>query len=77
MPSISRVLGLAELPTPSTNCKAFNRLDMAVWRVILTLSATVLPTAGVVGIDASEFDRSHASLRQAGPVQQHQMIANL
>jgi len=34
---------------------------MAVWRVILTLSATLLPTSGVVGVDASGFDRSHAS----------------
>ena len=61
MPRIRRVLGLAELPTPSTLCKAFNRLDMAVWRSILTLSATLLPTSGVVGVDASGFDRSHAS----------------
>ena len=61
MPRIRRVLGLAELPTASTLCKAFNRLDMAVWRVILTLSTTLLPTSGVVGIDASGFDRSHAS----------------
>jgi len=61
MPRIRRVLGLAELPTPSTLCKAFNRLDMAVWRVILTLSATLLPTSGIVGVDASGFDRSHAS----------------
>ncbi|MDB2294409.1 transposase, partial [Halorubrum ezzemoulense] len=38
MPRIRRVLGLTELPTASTLCKAFNRLDMAVWRVILTLS---------------------------------------
>jgi len=43
MPRIRCALGLAELPTPSTLCKAFNRLDMAVWRVILTLSATLLP----------------------------------
>jgi len=34
---------------------------MAVWRAILTLSATLLPTSGVVGVDASGFDRSHAS----------------
>ncbi len=61
MPCIRRALELAELPTVSTLCKAFNRLDMAVWRVILTLSATLLPTSGVVGVDVSEFDRSHAS----------------
>jgi hypothetical protein len=52
MTLIHYVLGLAELPTPSTLCKAFNRLDMAVWRVMLTLSATLLPTSGVVGVDS-------------------------
>jgi len=61
MPRIRQALGLTELPTPSTLCKAFNRLDMAVWRVVLTLSATLLPTSGIVGVDASGFDRSHAS----------------
>jgi IS5 family transposase len=39
----------------------FNRLDITVWRVLLNLSVTLLPTNGVVGIDASGFDRSHAS----------------
>ncbi len=34
---------------------------MAVWRVLLNLSVTLLPTNGVVGIDASGFDRSYAS----------------
>jgi IS5 family transposase len=61
MPRIRSALNLEELPSPSTLCKAFNRLDMAVWRVLLNLSVTLLPTNGVVGIDASGFDRSHAS----------------
>jgi IS5 family transposase len=61
MPRIRNAIDLEELPSPSTLCKAFNRLDMAVWRVLLNLSATLLPTNGVVGIDASGFDRSHAS----------------
>lgn len=34
---------------------------MAVWRSLLNLSVTLLPTNGVVGIDASGFERSHAS----------------
>jgi len=38
IPCIGRDLGLVELPTPSTLCNVFNRLDMNVWRVILTLS---------------------------------------
>ena len=61
MPRIRRAIELEELPSPSTLCKVFNRLDMAVWRVLLNLSVTLLPTNGVVGIDASGFDRSHAS----------------
>ncbi|WP_323174084.1 IS5 family transposase [Natrialba sp. PRR66] len=61
MPRIRSAIELEELPSPSTLCKAFNRLDMAVWRVLLNLSVTLLPTNGVVGIDASGFDRSHAS----------------
>jgi IS5 family transposase len=61
MPRIRSAIDLEELPSPSTLCKAFNRLDMAVWRVLLNLSITLLPTNGVVGIDASGFDRSHAS----------------
>ena len=61
MPRIRRAIDLEELPSPSTLCKAFNQLDMAVWRVLLNLSVALLPTNGVVGIDASGFDRSHAS----------------
>ncbi len=61
MPRIRSAINLTELPAPSTLCKAFDRLDMAVWRVLLNLSVSLLPTNGVAGIDASGFDRSHAS----------------
>lgn len=61
MPRIRYAIGLSEIPAPSTLCKAFQRLDMAVWRVLLNLSVSLLPMNGVVGIDASGFDRSHAS----------------
>jgi IS5 family transposase len=61
MPRLRNAIDREELPSPSTSCEAFNRLDMAVWRVLLNLSITLLPTNGVVGIDASGFDRSHAS----------------
>jgi len=61
MPRIRSAIDLEELPSPSTLCKAFNRLDMAVWRVLLNLLVALLPTNGVVAIDASGFDRSHAS----------------
>jgi IS5 family transposase len=61
MPRIRNAIKLTELPDPSTLCKAFDRLDMAVWRVLLNLSVSLLPTNGVAGIDASGFDRNHAS----------------
>jgi IS5 family transposase len=61
MPRIREAINLTELPAPSTLCKAFDRLDMAVWRVLLNLSVSLLPTNGIAGIDASGFDRSHAS----------------
>ena len=61
MPRIRSAIDLKELPSPSTLCKAFNRVDMAVWRVLLDLSVTLLPTNGIVGIDVSGLDRSHAS----------------
>ena len=61
MPRIRDAINLTELPALSTLCKAFERLDMAVWRVLLNLSISLLPTNGVTGIDASGFDRNHAS----------------
>jgi hypothetical protein len=61
MPHIRKAISLIELPAPSTLCKALDRLDMVVWHVLLNLSASLPPTNGVVGIDSSGFDRSHAS----------------
>ncbi|GAA0235754.1 IS5-like element ISH28 family transposase [Halobacterium noricense] len=61
MPRVRNAISMTKIPAPSTLCKAFDRLDMAVWRVLLNLSVSLLPTNGVVGIDASGFDRSHAS----------------
>ncbi len=61
MPRIRSAIDLTELLAPSTLCKAFDRLDMAVWRVLPNLSVSLRPTNGVAGIDASGFDRSHAS----------------
>lgn len=49
------------IPAPSTPCKAFDRLEMAVWRVLLNVSIGDLPLNGVTGIDASGFERAHAS----------------
>jgi IS5 family transposase len=61
IPRIRSAIDHEELPSPSTLCKPFTRLHMAVWRVLLNLSVTLLPANGVVGIDASGFDRTHAS----------------
>ncbi|WP_342746482.1 transposase [Natrinema ejinorense] len=61
MPRIRNAINLTELPAPSTLCRAFDRLDLAVWRVLLDLSVSLLPTTGVAGIGALGFDRSWAS----------------
>ena len=50
MPRIRRAIDLEEFPSHSTLCKAFSRLDMAMWRVLLNLSVTLLPTDDVVGM---------------------------
>jgi IS5 family transposase len=61
MPRIRDALNLNSIPAPSTLCKAFDRLEMAVWRVLLNVSLADLPLNGVTGIDASGFERAHAS----------------
>jgi len=61
MPRVRDALNLDSIPAPSTLCKAFDRLEMAVWRVLLNVSLADLPLNGVTGIDASGFERAHAS----------------
>jgi IS5 family transposase len=61
MPRIRNVLDFDSIPAASTLCKAFDRLEMAVWRVLLNISLADLPLNGVSGIDASGFERAHAS----------------
>ncbi len=61
MPRIRSVLNLEELSSPSTLCKAFNRLDILFCGFFSITESHFLPATGVVGIDASGFDRSHAS----------------
>jgi len=43
MPQIRDALDLDSIPAPSTLCKAFDRLEMAVWRVLLNVSLADLP----------------------------------
>jgi len=61
LPRIRDALDFDSIPAPSTLCKAFDRLEMAVWRVLLNVSLADLPLNGVTGIDASGFERAHAS----------------
>jgi IS5 family transposase len=52
---------LDSIPASSTLCKAFDRLEMAVWRVLLNVSFADLPLKGITGIDATGFERAHTS----------------
>jgi IS5 family transposase len=61
MPRIRDALNLDSIPVPLTLCKAFDRLEMAVWRVLLNVSLVDLPVNGVTGIDTSRFERTHTS----------------
>ncbi|QSG16296.1 Transposase, IS5 family (plasmid) [Halapricum desulfuricans] len=62
MPRIRDVLDLDSIPGPSTLYKAFDRLENAVWRVLLNVSLRDLPVNGVTGIDTSVFERAHISV---------------
>jgi IS5 family transposase len=61
MTRIRDALDLDSIPAPSTLCKAFDRLEMAVWRVLLNVSLADSPLNGVTGIDASGLERVHTS----------------
>jgi IS5 family transposase len=61
MPRIRDALTLDSIPSPSTLYKSFDRLEMAVWRVLLNVSLRDSPVNGVTGIDASGFERTHTS----------------
>jgi IS5 family transposase len=63
MPPILAVIGLEpdELPHPSTLCKWFDQITMAVWRVLLRHSAQLHDLSDHVAVDATYYDRSRAS----------------
>jgi len=61
MPRIRDALDHDSIPAPSTLCKAFDRLEMAVWRVFLNVLLADLLVNGVTGLDASGFERAHTS----------------
>lgn len=61
LPRIWATLALDGLPDYSTVRKAFHRLAMHVWRILLRHSSHLLPGNRLAGIDASGFERSFAS----------------
>lgn len=61
IPRIQNILDLDPIPAPSTLCKAFDRSEMVVWRVLLNVSLADVPLNGVAGIDVSGFERANAS----------------
>ncbi len=62
MPQILAEIGLETdvIPHHSTLVKAFERLQIEVWRVLLRLSAQLHDTAGHGAMDATFFDRETA-----------------
>ncbi len=63
MPQITGEIGLsaADLPSPSTLCKAFDRISMSVCRVLLRHSAQLHDPSKHGAIDATFYERSAAS----------------
>jgi len=63
MPQIVAEIGFdpGDLPHHSTLVKAFDRLEMKIWRVLLRLSAQLHDTADHAAMDATFFDRETAS----------------
>jgi hypothetical protein len=50
MPRVRDALDLDSIPAPSTLCKAFDRLEMAVWRALLNVSLADLPLVSPVSM---------------------------
>jgi IS5 family transposase len=63
MPQITGKIGLsaADLPSPFTPCKAFDRISMSVCRVLLRQSAQLHDPSKHGAIDATFYERSAAS----------------
>jgi len=63
MPQILAKIGLdaADLLIIRRKVKAFDRIKMAVWRVLLRLSAQLHEPSGHAAMDATFFDRENAS----------------
>ena len=63
MPQITREIGLemADLPAPSTLCKAFDRIEMSLCRVLLRHSAQLHSPSDHAALDATFYERDQAS----------------
>ena len=63
MPQITREIGLemADLPAPSTLCKAFDRIEMSLCRVLLRHSAQLHSPSDHAALDATLYERDQAS----------------
>ncbi|WP_273838060.1 IS5 family transposase [Halococcus sp. PRR34] len=63
MPQISREIGLetADLPAPSTLCKALDRIEMSLCRVLLRQSAQLHDPSEHAALDATFYERDRAS----------------
>ena len=63
MPQITGEIGLdaADLPAPSTLCKALDRIEMSLRRVLLRQSAQLHDPSEHAALDATFYDRDHAS----------------
>jgi IS5 family transposase len=63
MPQITGEIGLdaADLPAPSTLCKALDRIEMSLCRVLLRQSAQLHDPSEHAALDATFYDRDRAS----------------
>ena len=63
MPQIIREIGLeaADLPAPSTLCKALDRIEMSLCRVLLRQSAQLHDPSEHAALDATFYERDRAS----------------
>jgi len=63
MPHLLGEIGFepADFPDHSTGGKWFDRIRTALWRLLLRLSAQLHEPSGHAAIDATCFDREHAS----------------
>ena len=63
MPQITGEIGLdaADLPAPSTLCKALDRIEMSLCRVLLRQSAQLHDPSEHAALDATFYERDRAS----------------